>query len=63
MVQQPRCAVCGVLVSAAGRLCAECSVPELCPMGCGRATDDVAGGPCTDCWDLVGQSGDPWDDD
>lgn len=22
-----------------------------CPMGCGRTTDDVAGGPCSACWD------------
>jgi hypothetical protein len=25
-----------------------------CPMGCGRLTDDVAGGPCSKCWDEVG---------
>lgn len=24
-----------------------------CPMGCGRTTDDVAGGPCSACWDEV----------
>lgn len=22
-----------------------------CPMGCGRLTDDVAGGPCSVCWE------------
>jgi S4 domain len=26
---------------------------ELCPMGCGRMTDDVYGGPCSTCWDQV----------
>lgn len=30
---------------------AELVVP--CPMGCGSTTDDVAGGPCSACWDLV----------
>jgi len=24
-----------------------------CPEGCGRMTDDVAGGPCTDCWQRI----------
>jgi hypothetical protein len=24
--------------------------PEPCPMGCGRTTDDVTGGPCSTCW-------------
>ena len=24
---------------------------DMCPMGCGRTTDDVAGGPCSACWD------------
>lgn len=27
--------------------------PEPCPMGCGRTTEDVAGGPCYACWDLA----------
>lgn len=27
--------------------------PDLCPMGCGRTTDDVAGGPCKRCWDAI----------
>jgi hypothetical protein len=27
--------------------------PELCPMGCGRTTDDAAGGPCSSCWNNV----------
>jgi hypothetical protein len=26
---------------------------DMCPMGCGNPTDDVAGGPCSDCWDAV----------
>ena len=25
----------------------------LCPMGCGRTTDDPLGGPCSDCWSQV----------
>ena len=25
--------------------------PELCPMGCGRTTEDPYGGPCSKCWD------------
>jgi hypothetical protein len=33
--------------------CAACDEPEPCPMGCGRTTDDVAGGPCTACWELA----------
>ena len=24
-----------------------------CPMDCGRFTEDVAGGPCTACWQKV----------
>lgn len=24
-----------------------------CPMGCGNLTDDVAGGPCSACWDTA----------
>lgn len=24
--------------------------PEICPMGCGRTTEDVYGGPCKECW-------------
>lgn len=28
-------------------------VPELCPMGCGRTTEDPYGGPCQRCWDAV----------
>jgi hypothetical protein len=27
--------------------------PEPCPMGCGRTTEDVAGGPCEACWELA----------
>lgn len=27
--------------------------PELCPMGCGRTTEDVYGGPCKACWALT----------
>lgn len=27
--------------------------PEMCPMGCGRTTDDVAGGPCSECWKVA----------
>lgn len=23
---------------------------EPCPMGCGRLTEDAAGGPCEACW-------------
>lgn len=23
---------------------------EPCPMGCGNATDDEVGGPCSECW-------------
>jgi hypothetical protein len=39
-------------------LCEACTefadtAPEPCPMGCGRTTDDVAGGPCSKCWDGV----------
>jgi hypothetical protein len=26
---------------------------EPCPMGCGRTTEDVYGGPCKACWDAV----------
>lgn len=26
---------------------------DTCPMGCGGMTDDVAGGPCSSCWDAV----------
>lgn len=24
-----------------------------CPTGCGRTTDDAAGGPCSACWDAL----------
>jgi hypothetical protein len=24
--------------------------PEMCPMCCGRTTEDVYGGPCQTCW-------------
>lgn len=24
-----------------------------CPMGCGRITEDVAGGPCDACWSSI----------
>lgn len=27
--------------------------PELCPMGCGRTTEDAYGGPCKACWDAT----------
>lgn len=27
--------------------------PEPCPMGCGRTTEDVYGGPCKACWARV----------
>lgn len=26
-------------------------IPQLCPMGCGRTTEDPYGGPCQRCWD------------
>lgn len=26
---------------------------DMCPMGCGRTTEDPYGGPCTACWDRV----------
>lgn len=29
---------------------ADVSGSEPCPMGCGRATEDVYGGPCSACW-------------
>ena len=29
------------------------ALPELCPMGCGRTTEDTAGGPCAKCWEKV----------
>ena len=33
---------------------------EPCPMGCGRITDDVYGGPCSLCWsDLYASRDDP----
>ncbi|MFB4273052.1 hypothetical protein [Nonomuraea sp. GTA35] len=30
---------------------------DLCPQGCGRTTEDAAGGPCRACWDAVPMSG------
>lgn len=34
-----------------------------CPEGCGGATDDAAGGPCSRCWDRIDAQGDDrwWD--
>jgi hypothetical protein len=29
---------------------------EPCPMGCGRMTEDVLGGPCEACWDKAPRS-------
>jgi hypothetical protein len=26
---------------------------DMCPMGCGYVTEDVAGGPCNACWNRV----------
>jgi hypothetical protein len=26
---------------------------DLCPMGCGRTTEDPYGGPCRACWDAA----------
>ncbi|MGI5286626.1 hypothetical protein ACQEVF_25260 [Nonomuraea polychroma] len=26
---------------------------DLCPMGCGRTTEDPYGGPCKACWDAA----------
>ncbi|GAA4924440.1 hypothetical protein HD597_011288 [Nonomuraea thailandensis] len=26
---------------------------DVCPMGCGRRTEDAAGGPCRACWDAA----------
>lgn len=26
---------------------------DACPMGCGRTTEDAAGGPCSKCWEKV----------
>jgi len=28
-----------------------------CPMGCGNLTDDVAGGPCSQCWAAASEGG------
>jgi hypothetical protein len=30
---------------------------DLCPQGCGRTTEDPAGGPCKACWDAVPMPG------
>lgn len=30
-----------------------------CPMGCGRMTEDPAGGPCHACWALVSEEQEP----
>lgn len=38
---------------ASSRMELEHELPEQCPMGCGRTTDDVAGGPCKACWDAA----------
>jgi hypothetical protein len=37
-------------------LCETCllvGMATACPMGCGRTTEDVYGGPCKACWDAV----------
>jgi hypothetical protein len=26
---------------------------DMCPMGCGRTTEDPYGGPCSVCWSKV----------
>ena len=31
--------------------------PEPCPMGCGRTTENVAGGPCYACWEKALRDG------
>ncbi|MGW3346778.1 hypothetical protein ACWDA3_25995 [Nonomuraea rubra] len=30
---------------------------DLCPQGCGRTTEDAAGGPCNACWNAVTMPG------
>lgn len=48
---RPKMDRCGV--------CEECwyednrAVFDPCPMGCGRTTEDVYGGPCKACWESV----------
>lgn len=60
MPDQVTCAVCGTSIPVGtGYLCQPCEdTPEPCPMGCGRTTDDVAGGPCSTCWDEAPRSAD-----
>lgn len=59
--QKRSCRGCGALMPiGAEELCEPCedflaNTPEPCPMGCGRTTDDAAGGPCTTCRYLAGE--------
>lgn len=49
------CRGCGrFLLIGDDDLCEMCAEPlDPCPMGCGNQTEDVAGGPCRECWELA----------
>lgn len=50
------CRECGrFLLVGDESVCERCSddLRDPCPMGCGNQTEDVAGGPCKECWELA----------